>query len=94
LICYSKAAEDASNVILVVANLDPYHIQSGWVDLDLRALGLDPNRPYQVHDLIGDARFLWHGSRNYVELNPYMVPAHIFRIRLRVRSEREFEYYM
>jgi starch synthase (maltosyl-transferring) len=94
LICYSKAAEDASNVILVVANLDPYHIQSGWVDLDLRALGLDPDRPYQVHDLIGDARFLWHGSRNYVELNPYMVPAHIFRIRLRVRSEREFEYYM
>jgi starch synthase (maltosyl-transferring) len=94
LICYSKASEDGANVVLVVANLDPYHIQSGWVDLDLSALGLESARPYQVHDLISDARYLWHGSRNFVELNPYIVPAHIFRIRLRVRSEREFEYYM
>jgi starch synthase (maltosyl-transferring) len=94
LICYSKTSEDGANVILVIANLDPYHIQSGWVDLDLRTLGVDLKRPFQMHDLLSDARYLWHGPRNYVELNPYVVPAHIFRIRLRVRSERDFEYYM
>ena len=70
LICYSKVSEDGANAILVVANLDPYHVQSGWVDLDLSLLDLEPDRPYQVHDLISDARYLWHGSRNYVELIP------------------------
>jgi starch synthase (maltosyl-transferring) len=94
LICYSKSTEDLSNVILVVVNLDPHHTQSGWTDLALEALGLDLQRPYQVHDLLSDARYLWQGARNYVELNPQALPAHIFRIRHRVRTERDFDYYM
>ncbi len=94
LICYSKWTDDLSNGVLVVVNLDPYHTQSGWVDLPLEELGLDPVHPYQVHDLLSDARFLWHGSRNYVELDPHSQPAHIFRIRRRIRSERDFEYFM
>jgi starch synthase (maltosyl-transferring) len=28
-----------------------------------------------------DARYFWHGTHNYVELNPQLMPAHIFRIR-------------
>lgn len=94
LICYSKATEDLSNIILVVVNLDPYHSQSGWVELPLDAFGLDPAHPYQVHDLLSNARYLWHGRRNYVELDPRVVSAHIFRLRRRVRSERDFDYYM
>ena len=49
---------------------------------------------YQVHDLLSDSRYLWHGPRNFVELNPSVVPAHIFRLRRRVRTERDFEYYL
>ncbi len=94
LLCYSKSTEDLSNVILVVVNLDPYHIQQGWVEIPLQTFGLDPNQPYQVHDLLSDARYIWHGSRNYLEVNPRVSPAHIFRVRRRVRSEREFEYFM
>jgi starch synthase (maltosyl-transferring) len=94
LIVYSKAAEDLSAVILVVVNLDPFHTQSGWVDLPLETLGLSPHEPYQVHDLLTDARYFWQGPRNYVELNPAILPAHIFRVRRRVRSERDFDYYM
>ncbi|MGE5619317.1 MAG: alpha-1,4-glucan--maltose-1-phosphate maltosyltransferase [Sphingomonadaceae bacterium] len=93
IICYSKRAESPGHVIVVVVNLDPHHTQSGWLDLPIESLGLDPSQPYQVHDLLGGERFLWHGSRNYVELDPYVVPAHIFRVRRKVRSEREFEYY-
>ena len=48
LIVYSKTSDDFSNVIVVVVNLDPYHTQSGWVDLELDALGLDPAQPYQM----------------------------------------------
>jgi starch synthase (maltosyl-transferring) len=94
LLCYSKATADRSNVILVVVNLDPHHVQSGWVNLPLAEIGLDPEQPYQAHDLLSDARYLWSGERNYVELNPHVVPAHIFRLRKRVRSERDFDYYM
>ena len=81
LICYSKATDDRSNVVLVVVNLDYHWKQSGWVDLPLEELGLDPNLPYQVHDLLTDARYMWHGPRNYVELNPQLIPAHIFRVQ-------------
>ena len=94
LICYGKYTDDLSNIILVVVNLNPHHTQGGWLELSLEDLGLDPLQPYQVHDLLGDARFLWHGPRNYVELNPHVVPAHVFRVRRRVRTERDFDYYL
>ncbi len=94
LICYSKHAEDGSNVILVIVNLDPHHAQGGWVEIDLEALGLDAQRPFQVHDLLSDARYLWHGPRNYVEIDPEVVPAHILRVRHRIRTEQDFDYFM
>jgi len=94
LICYSKRTDDLSNVVLVVVNLDPHHTQSGWVEFPLDELGIDTQKPYQMHDLLSDARYLWQGPRNYVELNSQIVPAHIFRMRRRVRTERDFDYYM
>ncbi len=94
VICYSKVTDDLSNMILVLVNLDPHHTQSGWIELPLDGFGLDPQQPYQVHDLISGARYLWYGDRNYIELNPQSMPAHIFRLRRRVRSERDFDYYM
>jgi starch synthase (maltosyl-transferring) len=77
-----------------VVNLDPYHPQSGWVDLDLAALGLDADAPYQMHELLTDARYLWSGPRNYVSLDPARSPAHVFRLRRRVRTERDFDYFL
>ncbi len=94
LVCYSKATESLDNVVLVVVNLDPHHTQSGWVDLDLAELGVGLTETYQVHDLISGARFLWGGARNYVELNPRVVPAHIFRVRRHLRTERDFDYFL
>jgi starch synthase (maltosyl-transferring) len=80
LICFSKRTEDRSNVILIVVNLDFRYTQSGWVNLTLEELGLNPTVPFQAHDLITDARYVWHGPRNYVALNPHTVPAHILRL--------------
>ncbi len=94
LIAYSKSTEDLSNIIVVIVNLDPFYKQSGWVDLPLEDFRLDPHQPYQVHDLLTDNRFFWHGSHNYVELNPLSLPVHIFRIRRKVRSEQDFDYFM
>jgi starch synthase (maltosyl-transferring) len=92
LLCYSKSAGE--NVIVTVVNLDPHNQHSGWLELDLDALALDPGRTYQVHDLLSGARHSWHGPRNFVQLTPQVIPAHIFRIRRRVRTERDFEYFL
>jgi starch synthase (maltosyl-transferring) len=94
LLCFSKHNDDGTNMVLVVVNLDPHHTHRGWLNLDLEVLGLDDTSPYQVHDLLGDARYLWSGPRNYVELDPAVVPAHIFRVRRKVRTERDFDYFM
>jgi len=94
LICYSKHTEDLADFVLVIVNLDPHHRHSGWVDLSLEDLGVDPKKTYQVHDLLTEARYLWTGSRNYVEIDPKIVPAHIFRLRRRIRTERDFDYFL
>jgi starch synthase (maltosyl-transferring) len=92
IICYSKSADDES--VLMIVNVDPHNTQAGYVELDLTALNLDANRPFQVHELLSGARYTWHGPRNYVKLDPNVVPAHIFRIRRKVRSEQDFEYFL
>jgi starch synthase (maltosyl-transferring) len=94
LLCFSKHNDDGTNMVLVVVNLDPHHTHRGWLSLDLSVLGLDDTSPYQVHDLLGDGRYLWSGPRNYLELDPAVVPAHIFRVRRKVRTERDFDYFM
>jgi starch synthase (maltosyl-transferring) len=87
LIAYVKATDDLSSVLLMVVNLDPHRRQSGWVEIDLAALGLRAEVPYQVHDLLTDARYLWHGRRNYVELTPGM--GHIFALPSHARDDRD-----
>ncbi len=94
LIAYSKSAADRSGAILMVVNLDPRHTQSGWVELPLEEFGLDPAAPFQGHDLLSGARFLWQGRRFYVELDPSAVPAHVIRLRRKVRTEKDFDYFM
>ena len=93
IICYSKQTEDLSNVIVTVVNLDPHYAQSGWVNLDTGSLGLDPQQPYQVHELLTGARYLWHGAKNFVQLDPRSAPAQIFRLRHRLRREQDFDYF-
>ena len=94
LIAYSKARADGSDAVLVVVNLDPHHVHAGWVELALEPLGVHPGEPFQVHDLLGGGRYFWSGARNYVEIDPRAAPAQIFRIRRRLRTERDFDYFL
>jgi starch synthase (maltosyl-transferring) len=92
-VAYSKSTEDRSSLVVVVVNLNPYQKHSGWLTLPLEALGLPEHQSYQMHDLLSDARYIWRGPRNYIELDPAVAPAHIFRVRRRIRSEHDFDYY-
>jgi starch synthase (maltosyl-transferring) len=94
LIAYLKADAASGNIILTVVNLDPHQPHSGWVDLDVGALRLDAEQPYQVHDLLSEQRYIWRGRHNYVMLDPQRAPAHVFRLRRRVRREQDFDYYL
>ncbi|MDX1520244.1 MAG: alpha-1,4-glucan--maltose-1-phosphate maltosyltransferase [Anaerolineae bacterium] len=94
IICYSKMTDDLSNIMVMVVNLDPHYTQSGFIELPLETFGLDQQRAYQVHELITGNRYLWHGAHNYVELNPHVLPVHIFRVRRWVRTEHDFDYFI
>jgi starch synthase (maltosyl-transferring) len=94
LLCFSKSSPDESNVVLVVINLDPHHRHTGFVDLPVGEFGVEGTRPYQMHELLTGARYIWHGSRNYVEIDPSSVPAQVFRMLRRMRTEQQFEYFL
>ena len=83
IVAYSKSApatqESPANVILVVVNLDPRYEQSGWVDLDLKQLGIRHDQTFEVEDLLTGNHYLWHDRSNFVVLHP-TATAHIFRI--------------
>ena len=73
LLVFSK--EKQNNLILVAVNLDPRYVQSGWVDF---AWG--EGQTYEVEDLLGGGRYTWAGRRNFIQLNPQTLPAHVFRV--------------
>jgi len=80
LLVYSKTTPDLSDRVLVVVNLDFRQTRSGWTDLGLAELGLVPWQKYRVRDLLTGNEYQWQGARNYIELNPARLPAHIFHL--------------
>jgi starch synthase (maltosyl-transferring) len=81
ILFYSKKTAAGDNIILVAINLDPHRKQHSYVDVPIEMFGSTEGEPYQVHDLLSGGRYVWYGRRNYVELDPQIQPAHIFRVR-------------
>ncbi len=80
LLCYGKTDDDKQNRIFVVVNMDSEFTQGSWIKVPLDMLGLSANRTFEMFDMLTGNRYLWNGEWNYVELNPMVFPAHIFRI--------------
>jgi starch synthase (maltosyl-transferring) len=72
---------ERSERVFVVVNTDPHWMQHGWVQMPIWELGISPNTPYSVEDLLDGARYTWRGEWNYVRLDPAERVAHIFVIR-------------
>ena len=89
VICFSKTNVDENqqvlDSVLVVVNLDPHGARETTVRLDLPALGLAWDDTMAVHDEIGGETYLW-GQANYVRLDPFHEPAHVFRVERRGRE--------
>ncbi|MBX7156938.1 MAG: alpha-1,4-glucan--maltose-1-phosphate maltosyltransferase [Verrucomicrobiae bacterium] len=80
LIAYSKRAEKTNNTMVTIVNLDPHHTQGGWVELPLESWGISHDAHFQVKDWLTDKIYYWRGIRNFVQLNPETLSAHIFQI--------------
>jgi starch synthase (maltosyl-transferring) len=78
ILAYRKHAP--GNELLAVVNLDPHQAHESMIELPLAALGIGPNEPYEMNDLLTGTRYVWRGARNYVRLDPNERVAHLFRI--------------
>jgi starch synthase (maltosyl-transferring) len=76
LLVWSRQAREGEDTLIMVLNLDPQYAQSGWVTLDIGALGLPTDAPYELHDALTEQRFTWQGPHNFVILDPSVTPAH------------------
>src|SRR5205823_2300942 len=81
ILFYGKITGAREDIVLVVVNLDPFRKQHSFIYVPIEQFGTMEGDTYQVHDLLTDTRYTWRGRRNYVELDPEIQPAHIFRIR-------------
>ena len=82
LMGYVKRSEDDRNIILTVVNLDQSRTQRGWLRFPLELFGLSHFHQFMVEDLLSGNRYHWNGEWNFVEVNPFSMPAHIFRVTL------------
>jgi starch synthase (maltosyl-transferring) len=80
MLWYGKATEDGENVIFVAASLDVTSDQDSFVEVPIWELGIPPDKPYKVHELLSDRVYEWVGQRGFVKLYPNVDPAQIFRL--------------
>jgi len=79
VIAYLKTHSNG-NKILCAVNLDPHNRQGGNVRIPLHLIHKHPDQEYIVHDLITGAKYVWRGEYNFIDLDPHIMPMHLFRI--------------
>jgi len=81
ILFYRKTAPAGADDLLIAVNVDPFRAQEGMIHVPIAELGLHPESPYMVEDLLSGARYTWRGVRNYIRLDPRSEPGHVFVIR-------------
>ena len=79
MLVWSK--HDPDDVVLCVVNLDPETTHEATLQLDLEAIGLPVDRPFEAYDELTERSFTWHGPNPYVRLDPWVEPAHVLHLR-------------
>ncbi len=94
MLAYYKATGDYSNILLMVVNLDPYHVQSGWLQVPLQDLGINKDRPYTAENLLTGEKYIWQGESIQLSLDPHQAPAFIVRLSKELRREEGFDFFL
>lgn len=82
ILAYIKATDDLSDIILTIVNLDPNARQAGFIQLPLDLLKVSGGLNVKLHDLVMDEHYTWTQEWNYVELDPYKMPFHLFKLEI------------
>ncbi|MFD1141358.1 alpha-1,4-glucan--maltose-1-phosphate maltosyltransferase [Larkinella insperata] len=80
LMAYLKVS--GNNRLLMVINTDGYNRRAGMVQVPTWLMGIRDDQQYSVHDLLTGSHYTWTGQWNYVELDPYLLPMHLFKIEI------------
>jgi starch synthase (maltosyl-transferring) len=80
IICYAKEDPQTGNLLFIVVNLDVFNSQSGHVKIPFELLKSTALTDYRVTDMLSGESYQWHDKWNYVQLDPYRMPAHIFKV--------------
>lgn len=91
VLAYYKMSNDKTNVIMVIVNLDPYNTQESFVQVPHHAFGIGASENYTVTDLLSGQTFIWRGAQNFVKLDPYIEPAHIFKVTKWKHYEEDYQ---
>jgi starch synthase (maltosyl-transferring) len=78
ILWYGKMTPDRDNTVFVAVNLDVNGPHASPVEMPLAELGLGPDEPYVMHELLSDRRYDWRGPRGHVVLDPAIDSAQIF----------------
>ena len=81
LLAYTKNLPARRDLVLGVVNFDYRAAQSGVIELDLDALGLPTDSPFEAIDLLDDRTYVWGGRHSSVELDPAVRAAYLFWLR-------------
>lgn len=83
MMAYLKKTPDKKDIILMVVNLDSYNRQNGFVRLPWEQLGMEGDYHVELTDLITNDHYTWTNEWNFVELDPYAIPFHLFHVKLK-----------
>lgn len=77
----SVSPTGVADTILVVANVDPHSVRQTTVHLDPSVWGQRPGTDFVVEDLFTGAEWTWSASNNFVRLDAFTEPVHIFHVK-------------
>ncbi len=80
LLVYGKTCKRSENNILVVVNTNPYKVEEGGVKFTRPDFGFAWDEEVKLTDLLTGSSYIWRAEWNYVKLNPFENPAHIFKV--------------
>ena len=81
LFAFSRMTRSRDDIVLVVVNLDPWNVQSGFLQIDLARLGLPTDQPYQAVDELTGESYDWVGPSPWIRLDPDVCAGHVLALR-------------
>lgn len=80
ILAYHKTDHNRTNHLLMIVNLDPDHAQEDSVRLPLHQWQALPGDRFLMSDLLTGAQYVWEEEWNYVRLDPFHFPFHLFKV--------------